>query len=329
MTLFPWQQTEWQRLQLRYQNKTFPHALLLAAMPGMGKSQFASALAELLLCQQVTSQTIACGHCTGCHLFQAGTHPDLLHLKPDANGKPIRIDQVRELIDQLETTAQQGAYQVAIIEPAEAMNTFATNALLKILEEPPGKVVIILISHQLEALLATLRSRCQILHFRVPPQAMSLAWLTQNSNEPLDLLTQVLALAEGIPLRALSVIQEGYPAKRQQRIEHLLKLQRNQLQLETWVAHLDHTEIGTLLTDFISIVLDIVRVKNEAPAQVLSHLTPEAEVILQQLSHAWPLSHLFAFLDKCMALQRMRKEGINLNWQLALEDLFIKLTQNG
>ncbi|MGB6975986.1 MAG: DNA polymerase III subunit delta' [Gammaproteobacteria bacterium] len=318
-TLFPWQQREWQQLQLRYQNHTFPHALLLAGAAGMGKGQFALGLAELLLCQQVSSPIIACGHCPACQLFRAGTHPDLLHLRPDADGKPIRIDQVRELIDQLSTTARQGTYQVAIIEPAEAMNTFATNALLKILEEPPGKVVIILVSHQSHALLATLRSRCQIIHFRVPPPAISLAWLKQQLGESSDSLTNVLALAEGIPLRALTLAREQYPAKRQQILEQLLQLRQNQLHPVVWVASLNQAEIGVLLTDLISIVMDVVRVKNQAPQHLLTH--PAHYAILQQLSHTWPLPHLFTFIDKCMALQRMRKEGINLNWQLSLEDL--------
>jgi DNA polymerase-3 subunit delta' len=322
-TIFPWQQTEWQHLQLRYQNHTLPHALLLAGPAGLGKSQFALALAELLLCQQKPPPPIPCGHCAACQLFRAGTHPDLLHLQPDAEGKAIRIDTIRELIDQLGTTARQGSYQIAIIEPAEAMNTYASNALLKILEEPPGKVMIILISHQPQALLATLRSRCQIISFPIPPNSISLNWLAQQLSEPSASLSNVLALAEGIPLRALTLAREKYPAKRQQLLEQLLQLQQNQLHPVSWIATLNQGEISTLLVDLTSIVMDVVRVKNQAPFQVLTH--PQHYAILQQLSAAWQLPQLFAFIDQSLALQRMRKEGINLNGQLALEDAVSRL----
>lgn len=152
---------QWNYLLNRLQQNNLPHALLLVGDSSSNKSEFANNFAKTLLCEQ---QTI-CKVCRHCQLITANSHPDFYHLQPEAEGKAIRIDVIRELIEKLNQTAQQNSYKIAIIEPADALNIAASNALLKTLEEPPANTIIFLLTENSSTLPATIRSRCQILKF--------------------------------------------------------------------------------------------------------------------------------------------------------------------
>jgi DNA polymerase-3 subunit delta' len=104
-------------------------------------------------------------------------HPDLSFLGLEEDSRQIRIEQVRELSAELALTAHGGGYKVAIVSPADAMNRFAANALLKTLEEPSARTLLILVVTQPSRLPATVLSRCQRLRVRAPERAQSLAWL--------------------------------------------------------------------------------------------------------------------------------------------------------
>ena len=156
-------QNEWQYLLTRRDNNKLPHSLLITGQPGVGKTSFALAFAELLLCQE--PGTKACGQCHSCKLFQAESHPDFKFIQPEASGKIIKIEQIRDVIDMLNKKSHQNGYQIIIIKPAHAMNSAASNALLKTLEEPQGEVMLILLTDQPASLLPTIRSRCQRINF--------------------------------------------------------------------------------------------------------------------------------------------------------------------
>jgi len=128
---FPWQRSLWQRLWQRRRDGRLPHALLFCGPAGVGKRNLAQSFAQTLLCEAGGER--ACGRCKGCHLWQAGAHPDYLAVGPKEAGKPIVIDQVRELCAFLGFTRQRAAHKVALLAPAEAMNTHAANSLLKTL----------------------------------------------------------------------------------------------------------------------------------------------------------------------------------------------------
>ena len=160
--IYPWQQPLWQQLAGRSQHA---HAYLLHGPSGIGKRALAERLMAYLLCQS-PSGLDACGNCKSCHLLAAGTHPDNFVLEPEEADKPIKVDQVRELVDFVVQTAQLGGRKVVLLEPAEAMNLNAANALLKSLEEPPANTLFFLMAHSPGRLLPTIRSRCRILRLR-------------------------------------------------------------------------------------------------------------------------------------------------------------------
>jgi DNA polymerase-3 subunit delta' len=105
--------------------------------------------------------------------------PDNFVLEPEEADKPIKVDQVRELVAFVVQTAQLGGRKVVLIEPVEAMNVNASNALLKSLEEPSGDTVLLLVSHQ-PSLLPTIKSRCQQVTCPQPSLAQSRpGWLAR------------------------------------------------------------------------------------------------------------------------------------------------------
>lgn len=131
-----------------------PHALLLVG--DQLTLTLATKLGQRLLCQ---SNNSACGQCQPCQWVDAGSHPDLVLLKPESKSGMILIDQTRALARNATLTAS--GQRVFVISPADAMNRSASNSLLKTLEEPPADTVIILCSARPGALPATILSRCQ------------------------------------------------------------------------------------------------------------------------------------------------------------------------
>jgi DNA polymerase-3 subunit delta' len=181
MKAMPWHAEPWEQLRRRRQRDAMPHALLLTGPAGLGKRHFLDRLQQSLLCDTPVDDD-ACGRCRSCLLFMAGSHPDViavrLGLRKDGNPRTdIVIDQIRELSSRLSMVSQLGGWQVASIDPADAMNAAASNALLKTLEEPTRQTMLILVADAPWRLPATIRSRTQRLDFHLPDHAGALAWL--------------------------------------------------------------------------------------------------------------------------------------------------------
>jgi DNA polymerase-3 subunit delta' len=152
-----------------------PHALLIHDTAGGGGDWLANWAASVALC--LSPDEAPCGKCVGCSRVANDQHPDLARVVPIEDSKQLRIEQVRELAQELALTSHQGGYKVGILSPADSMNRFAANALLKTLEEPPPRTLLILVATQPSRLPATILSRCQKLKVRAPTRAESLEWL--------------------------------------------------------------------------------------------------------------------------------------------------------
>ncbi|MGO1068340.1 DNA polymerase III subunit delta' [Lysobacter sp. CA199] len=179
----PWQRRIYDQAKASIDAGRLGHGLLFCGPAQLGKRSVAERLAQGLLCRERSAQGEPCGHCRSCLLLAAGTHPDyqLVSFVPNKEGTRLRteivIEQIRNLSERLSLTAQYGGAQIAIIDPADSINTAACNALLKTLEEPvPGRYLWLVSSHPAR-LPATIRSRCQRLEFRLPQPEEALAWL--------------------------------------------------------------------------------------------------------------------------------------------------------
>jgi DNA polymerase III subunit delta' len=209
----PWHKDVWEGFNRAIDTDRMPHALLLHGSNGVGKRRLAITLAQRLLCGAEANQ-YACGSCKSCKLLLAGSHPDLTILEPEEDGKKIRVDDVRTLCTKLNTTAQQGGWKIGLILVADAMNINASNALLKSLEEPQGKTLLVLVSDRLHALLPTIRSRCQKQYLSTPGEDVATHWLKEVSGNSSD-VGKAIEVSNGRPLLALHNIESGTLALRQ------------------------------------------------------------------------------------------------------------------
>lgn len=212
--LLPWQRPHWQRLRQRYPQ--LAHGLLLSGAAGVGKRLFADRLAAWLLCEQQTADQ-ACGHCQSCQWLIADTHPNLLRISReiDPKGKQsqqIKIDQIRELMPFVQQTGH--GWRVVIIEPADCLNHAASNALLKTLEEPSERVLLLLVADQALQLSATIRSRLQQIPLGRIAHDQALAYVQDEAQLNRTAATVALNLAGGAPLAALQLLAAEWYALR-------------------------------------------------------------------------------------------------------------------
>lgn len=234
-------QTEWlngSRAQFLKLSNRLPHALLIYGEPGVGKHLLAMELVAALICDTPQTQSgvlVSCGQCRNCTMFESGNHPDFHYISSerihDAGAtahlsyarrylepvekrnkrKPravISVDQIRALIDDFSLSHHSSEHKVALINPAEAMNTSSFNALLKLLEEPNPDSVLVLVCDDPGRLPMTIRSRCISLKVKTPEIAQSQSWLISQGLDA-QRAVQALAISGNAPLLALHYAQSG------------------------------------------------------------------------------------------------------------------------
>lgn len=319
--LHPWFMPQWQRVRTQQQTGRLPHALLLSGSPGVGKKDFAQALANLLLCHQPLAEG-PCGHCHSCELRMAGHHPDLVHVSPEAEGKPIKVDQVRLLIDHLHSTAQQGGYRVVIMEPAEALNISSANALLKILEEPGENTLLILVCHQPGQLMPTIRSRCQRIDFPTPSFDQASAWLTDNLSLEPDRAAQLLRLCHGAPLKARRLYDSDLLEQRKKLMSGLADLLRDRVAVTDLALQFGKFDLLQCLDWLNSLLSDIVRMQLAQLTEpvVNQDMTRMLQAIAKQADNA----KIFALADRIQEERVSLMLRQNPNRQLLLERLLLQ-----
>ena len=192
------------------------HAWLLVGPEGVGKATFAYRAARRLLGARPEPGYGRLGAGPEDPVFRqvAGrAHPDLVVLErddPDANTrKSIPVDEARALPEFFAKSPGRAAYRVAIIDSADDLNANAANAVLKTLEEPPVRGVLLLVSHRPGSLLPTIRSRCRRLDFSAPPTEAAARWLEAAADVSPEAAMALLKMARGAPGRALRLAGQG------------------------------------------------------------------------------------------------------------------------
>ena len=221
--LLPWHVSSINELLAVYHAGALHPAIMICGQNHSGKRRFASELASSLLCQAAVSDkpidlaehtqgddTTAkrfCGKCHSCLLVQAQTHPDHYELTIPDGRKSIPIDAIREIQAKLQQTAQMQGSKVCCIWPADGLNDNSSNALLKLLEEPPSDTYFILMANSTRQLLPTINSRCLKINLSMPTHGELRDWLASAyAGGQVD---EAIRLSRGFPEKAAEVLAEN------------------------------------------------------------------------------------------------------------------------
>ena len=230
------------------------HAWLLQGPSGLGQYGLALSLARAWLCESPSADG-ACGACGSCHAIDVRTHADLCVLMPETvmlelgwplsekaqadiddkkrkASKEIRVEAMREAVEFAQRTSARGRGKVALVFPAEDMNTITANALLKTLEEPAGDVRFVLATESAHQLLPTVRSRCIAHTMLWPAETDASAWL-QAQGVQQDVIPDLLRLCGGRPEDAWLRVQSGASADEWARFPKALA-SGDQMALKEW-----------------------------------------------------------------------------------------------
>lgn len=206
-SLYPWLRPHYSQLTAQFFCRRLHHAMLVHGFDGFGKSQLAQQLAQLLQCVKPIDNK-ACGQCKSCRLHSSHTHPDYYAIAPLADKATISIDQIRKVQASIINTGLTNSVRVVVITSAELMTTSAVNALLKVLEEPPGDLYFILTCQQRTLLPATIVSRCLAVNVADAPVKKLAAWVSKRTGKIMSV--NQFALFNNSPLQAVIGLDNGF-----------------------------------------------------------------------------------------------------------------------
>ncbi|CAI3105948.1 MULTISPECIES: DNA polymerase III subunit delta' [Acinetobacter] len=315
--VYPWQKTTWDTLTTRFPN--IGHGLLFYGKQGCGKHAFAKHFLAWVLCLNKQPHG-ACGECSSCQWLKSDTHPNYVHITTDEENKKqnakIKIEKIRDLLPFVQQTGE--GWRVILIEPAEALNLASSNALLKTLEEPGERVVLILLADHYLKLPATIRSRLQ--HFAL--DRVSYEQATSYLNEHLSELAEVqpdllLGLSNDMPLQAIEIAKSDWFTKRQIFLNDWLKIvaQKNMPLFFSgkWQKELSFSDFIVL---FEYLLGDLICVKLNQPQK-------NTDLDFDQLSPYYDLESLFNIYSELQQAKKLVEQ--NVQSQLIVDQLFITL----
>ncbi len=282
-------------------NKTrLPHAWLIYGAKGIGKKNFALAVAASLLCES-KQQKLACGNCIGCSWFLNGNHPDFQEIYPDIlnNQKPllkskkdqiyslsndIRINQIRDLDHWLNIATHRDGRRVILLYPAHMLNIASSNALLKILEEPPKDTIFLLVTPVPSQLQLTIISRCQRLSLPIPKTDIALQWLKDQGIEknPDDWLS----FCGGSPLSVLSLSKE-YSDACPDWLYLLVQSLANgiQININNLIKSLGKTSIENWIDILQKVYIDIMLIQSSGYSRYFPMLKTELTTVINNANY--------------------------------------------
>lgn len=307
------------------------HAYLFLGPAGVGKGATARALAAALNCAAPAADGDACGTCPSCKRLNAGTHPDFLVISPEGSQAQIKIEQIRELRRLTGYPPLGGGWRVVLIKPAEALsalNDAAANALLKTLEEPPPRHLLVLTARGEADLLPTIVSRCHKLAFAPLPTALIIRELESRRGLAAPQAALVAALSGGSLGRALTLAPEELVRQRDQVLADLGSFKQGSATVVLeWAQRL--TKNRADLDNFLLLAQlwyrDLLLAHFQAPDNLLAHQDLRPALFREQAAgtpETW-----FANFTALGVAQRQLQA--NLNPELTLDIMGLRLQRQG
>jgi len=301
------------------------HAYLLEGMRGTGKRDIGLLLARSLFCESPVEGYKPCESCNNCKRIHSGNHPDIHLLEPD--GLSIKKQQIKELQEEFSKKAVESSRKIYMIIDADKMSAGAANSLLKFLEEPNSQTTALLVTEQVQQILPTIISRCQILSFKPLPTSAMVKQLTENGidlqNAPLlahitNNLDEAIALnVDDWFAQAQKIVVKLYEVLKKNPLEAMVTLQGD------WFPHFkDKEQVNRGLDLLLLIFKDLLYIQLDKQDQIV--FKKESERLKQFALHTSGKSisgQMTAILDA------KRKLQANMNLQLMMEQLVLKLQE--
>ena len=308
------------------------HAYLIVGPSGVGRRTLALAFGQLLNCERADGD--ACGECTSCRKIASGNHPDvrvldIAHSKyieapgRDHKGKEIPIDQIRALRQDAAYPPYEGKWKVFIVADAERMNQNSANSLLKILEEPPARVIFLLVAESSVSLLPTIVSRCHLIRCTLLRTDVIERALADRWQVPPDRARVLAALADGRLGRALEWAESAERLEARERLLDLLPA----LEDGDPLARLDAAESLSKQADLLPELLDLAVLwyrdllvwKQLQEPSLLTNRDREPQIAA--LADRYDEATLGARIEAVEAAKESLRR--NVNARLVLEKLFL------
>lgn len=304
-----------EQLQRTVASDRIAGAYLFVGPIGVGKETVARYFAQLIFCQQDAQPPTVCGTCLACRKVDSGNHPDLQFIRPE--GSLLRIGQIRELQKQIVYEPLEASRKVYILTDVERMNAEAENCLLKTLEEPPAASVLILLTSNIQVLLPTTRSRCQILQFHPMPTQELVAVLTDRFSVAPEQATTLAIAAGGAIGKAITQLEKGGALT-----EEIPEILKETDLLAAFRLAENFKDNPETLDSLVTWYRDLLFLQQGAPLELITHIhsLEELQTLVPRYSHLRIQQAIQTVFDTKSLI-----ENTNTNATLALEVMCLKL----
>lgn len=291
------------------------NAYLFAGPPNVGKEFVAVNFAKALNCLNPGDDYDACDVCNSCKKIDSGNHPDVRKIRPD--GAFLKIDQIRDLQKQISYKPMEGRRKVYIILDVERMTRESANSFLKTLEEPPGTSTLILVTTNMNALLPTIRSRCQILKFSNVPRSVLRQELIKRFILTEAEAKSIVMLSEGKVGKAFELAQSHDFSTKLEVPKILSKPDK----IEVFKIAEEISQNPDELDTFLTWYQDLLLIKENCQREVLTHSDKWSELL--QIANNYSRLQLHQAIETIMRTKQMIQR--NINSMLAMEVMLLKL----
>lgn len=253
-----------------------PQAVIISGSQGMGKVQLLNVMVANMMCRK---SEVACGQCQNCSLNQQQTHPDVKKIEPENN--LIKVKMIRELTQFFVSTPHCSDHKVAVIDCADQMNAAAANALLKVLEEPPSRGLLFLVTDSKHRLMPTIRSRCVTLDVTITNEekAQLSAWLKDEGSWEDSAIDDALLLAGFQPLKALNLLQSGGLSTFMGRLDLIHEVVTDKVSVSQAAKTLSENESYDMWQLLLNYFAQLVKVNISDKPQAMSVLHPLNQLV--------------------------------------------------
>ncbi|MCE0494628.1 DNA polymerase III subunit delta' [Vibrio salinus] len=309
--MYPWLIPVWQQWLESVNHNRLSASTLFVSEKGLGIEQLLKSVVKGILCQNSSE---GCGFCHSCQLLESESHPDFHSIRPEKEGKSITVEQIRHANRLAIESSQLGGYRVILIEPAEAMNESAANALLKTLEEPAEKCCFLLVTNQMSRILPTVLSRCRKVALSTPDVRETMSWLEQQGCE--QVFPYVVKINHYAPLETYKFLQQNLASEfSETEAQFLSFLDKPVIQLTYLVQLLKSNPIRNLTWFWYSLT-DALKIHQGIH---MPDFIPESQEIARKVSYALlhrQLKALTVVIHQLSSQTGLNDELLITNWLL-------------